>query len=124
VFSPGSSSAQTIHPDLWVTNGDVESIVHSAGKIYIGGIFSQLGHATGGGVPLDATTAALPVEFPKVAGRVYAVAPDGAGGWYIGGSFMSVGGLPRSNIAHVGSDLKVSSWIPEADGRVPATAGM
>ena len=53
---------------------------------------------------------------------MYAVASDGAGGWYIGGYFTAVGGLPRSNLAHVASDLSVSAWNPNANGAVYALA--
>lgn len=47
--------------------------------------------------------------FPRIRGyrdpnqhtTVYAVVDDGKGGWYIGGSFESVGGLACRNLAHV-----------------------
>ena len=112
VFSAGGAFAQAIDSTLWVTNGDVNAIVCAGGTIYLGGLFSRVGPATGGGVPLDATSGALPPSFPKVAGGVRAVVSDGVGGWYIGGEFTAVGGLPRANLAHVASDLSVSAWNP------------
>jgi hypothetical protein len=49
------------------------------------------------------------LPFPRIRGyrypnqhtTVYAVVDDGKGGWYIGGSFESVGGLACRNLAHV-----------------------
>ena len=114
--------AQTIDENLWITNGRVAAVVRNGGTIYIGGEFTQVGPATGGGVPLDAASGALPASFPKVAGQVYDAVPDGAGGWYVGGSFTAVGGLPRFNLAHVASDLSVSAWDPSASSPVWALA--
>src|SRR5258708_10670004 len=34
-------------------------------------------------------------SFPSVNGTVYAIVPDGLGGWYMGGDFSSVAGQPR-----------------------------
>src|SRR2546428_163520 len=90
----GSALGQTVNPNLWVTNGPVSAVVRDGGTIYVGGDFTRVGPATGGGVPLDATTGSLQPFFPKVAGIVRVAIPDGSGGWYIGGSFTYVGGLP------------------------------
>jgi len=123
-LSPTNGSAQTIDEKLWIANGPVYTVVRDGGTIYIGGEFSQVGPVApiGGGAPIDATTGAVLPELPKVAGSVFAVVSDGAGGWYIGGSFTTVGGLPRSNLAHVTSYLSVSAWSPNADGIVRALA--
>src|SRR2546426_1486999 len=91
LVSSGAGFAQTIDENLWVTNGPVRAVVRDGGTIYIGGDFTQVGPATGGGVPLDAASGALPPSFPKVVGVVFAVISDGAGGWYLGGSFSAVG---------------------------------
>ena len=117
--------AQAVDEKLWVANGPVKAIVTSGGfrsgdKIYIGGEFTQVGPSTGGGAPLDPTTGQLPASFPRVAGTVYAVAPDGSNGWFIGGDFTSVGKFPRSHLAHILGDLSVDSWDPQADAPVRA----
>src|SRR5688572_3472744 len=104
--------AQAIDQNLWVTNGQVNAIAREGGTVYIGGTFTHVGPATGGGVPIDVASGALPPSFPKVDGIVHAVASDGAGGWYIGGAFTAVGGLPRVNLAHVASNLSVTAWSP------------
>jgi hypothetical protein len=114
----GSSSAQTLDPNLWVPNRQVDAVLRVGGTLYVGGFFTQVGQATGGGVPLDASTAALPGSFPKVAGIVRAVTSDDEGGWIIGGTFSAVGGVPRTNVAWVRSDLTVAAWNPNAIGNV------
>ncbi len=97
---------------FWVTDGVVYGIAESGGTVYVGGAFNYVGPRTGNFVRLDAATGAPDLSFPKVEGRVYTIASDGAGGWFIGGMFVSVGGLPRRSIAHVLADGRVSSWNP------------
>ena len=109
--------AQSVDPNFWVANGPVASVVRDGSTIYIGGNFTRVGPASGGGVPLDASTAAPLANFPKVAGVVRAIVPDGTGGWYLGGSFTSVGGLPRNNVARVSASMSVTSWNPNATGQ-------
>ena len=116
----GVGRAQTVDERMWIPNGPVHSLLRNGGTLYVGGSFTRFAPATGGGVPLDAATGAPLPGFPKVAGVVQAAVSDGAGGWYIGGSFASVGGVPRANLAHVTGDLRLSDWNPGADGSVYA----
>ena len=61
--------------------------------------------------------------WPEVNGVVNAVASDGNGGWYLGGDFQSVGGVPRTDLAHVMADGTVDpNWAPTTDGLVRALA--
>ncbi len=83
-------------------------------KLYVGGSFNQIGQCTGGGVPLDLNSGALKFSygnFPIVAGHVNTSVSDGAGGFYIGGYFKTVGGLPRHHIAHILSDMSLDPNI-------------
>ena len=89
--------AQAVDPSLWVANGPVYAVARSGNTLYLGGNFTQLGPASGAGVPIDAATGAPAAGFPKVAGIVRAVAPDGAGGWFIAGTFAAVGGIPNGS---------------------------
>jgi trimeric autotransporter adhesin len=109
---------QGLDANLWITNGVVNSIVRDGGTIYLGGAFDYVGPSTGGGVPLNLSNGALPPSFPVVEGYLLAVISDGAGGWYIGGDFDEVGGLPRSNLAHIASDFTVTAWSPDPNGLV------
>ncbi len=104
-----------------VTDLPVETIVERDGIVYIGGAFRQVGPPTGCALPLDVNTAA-PLGIPRVEGRVYAVAPDGSGGWYVGGEFSQVAGVARSNLAHIQADHTASAWNPVADAPVHALA--
>ena len=66
---------------------------------------------------------AAAVEMPAVNGRVMTIAPDGAGGVYIGGAFTEVGGLDRRYAAHLLADGTVApAWQPDPDGFVRAIA--
>jgi len=110
-----------VRPDLYVTDGTVSAITILNNTVYIGGSFQKVGAPTGGAVPIDATTG-QPTWLPKVAGSVYALAPDGAGGWYIGGSFTHVAGHPRVNLAHILPDHSLDAWNPGANDLVQSLA--
>ncbi|MEO6463804.1 MAG: PQQ-binding-like beta-propeller repeat protein [Candidatus Eisenbacteria bacterium] len=84
--------------------------------LYIGGFFSAVGPSTGGGVPLDLASGVPQRPFARVAGRVTAVVPDGSGGWFIGGHFTAVEGVPRLNLAHILADGSVAAWDPGVSG--------
>lgn len=45
-----------------------------------------------------------------------AIAADGSGGWYIGGSFAEVQGQPRAGLAHLDQAGNLSPWDPGIDG--------
>ncbi|MDQ1503128.1 MAG: trimeric autotransporter adhesin, partial [Actinomycetota bacterium] len=118
---PRAAAAVNDAPDeTWVANGDVNTVFSAGGRVYLGGDFDQVGPSTGSGVPLDPSTGALAATFPKVNGPVYTAVPDGAGGWYIGGSFTRVGDLSRQNAARVLADGTVGGWNPNTDLAVRA----
>lgn len=99
-------------PDrTYVTDGDVNAIARVGETIYLGGSFARVGPRTGPGVQVSldgAWSSALPEisgAGPSTSGGaatgLRAVVGDGAGGWYVSGLFTHVGGLARSNIAHI-----------------------
>ena len=81
--------------DTWIANDTVNAIADNGTTIIIGGDFTYVGPYTGHGVPLDASSGSPKTPYPKVDGDVYAVVPDGSGGWYIGGAFARVGTFNR-----------------------------
>jgi len=50
--------------------------------------------------------------------EVRAVAPDGRGGWFLGGDFTSVCGQSRRDIAQVDAAGNLTAWNPNPDGAV------
>ena len=118
----GLARAQQVGDDLWVTDAPVLAVARSESTLYIGGSFNAVGPCTGSGVPLSRRTGVPVSAYPKVAGTVLAVAADGAGGWYIGGAFVGVGGLPRANLAHILPGGQVAPWKPDPDGPIHTMA--
>jgi len=119
-----SAQNDTAREESPVTDGGVQAIAQSGGTIYIGGSFSVVCPYTGGAVALDASSGVPVTGFPKVEGPVLAIAPDGSGGWYIGGAFSRVGGLYRSCLAHVDAANQVTAWDPAPNAGVTAMAAV
>ena len=112
--------AQTVRPDCWgAIGGQVTSIARVGDALYIAGPFAYIGPSTGGGVALDPESGAPQRPYPRVAGTVLAVVPDGARGWFIGGDFTGVEGEPRRHLAYVKADGTLSPW--RADVTDPRT---
>ena len=53
LFGTCGAWAQVVDPNLYVTNGSVSSSVVLGNTLYIGGQFTEVGPATGAGVPTD-----------------------------------------------------------------------
>jgi hypothetical protein len=78
--------AQTLNLSSFSTNGQVNAMAEDDDNIYIGGSFSQAGYRGSGVAKID-ENGQIHFDFPTMAADVNAIIPDGAGGWYIGGSF-------------------------------------
>lgn len=130
VFACTSLYAQTVNQRLWVPNGQVRAMVKSGNTVYIGGDFSYVGPVTGAGVVLSPSTGNILAASPLVSGpvrndgstpEIFVSEPDPAGGWYIGGSFTHVNGIPRNNLAHILPNGAVNpNWNPNPNGVVRA----
>jgi hypothetical protein len=115
----GSASIEpAVDQALYGTDGNVVSMARSGNTLYIAGSFRSVGENSGGLVPYDTRTGQAFASFPKVAGSVAAIIPDGTGGWYIGGDFTGVGGRPRSGLAQIRADGSVTDWNPSVTGTV------
>ena len=76
-------------------------------RLFIGGPFTDLGTPTGGAAVVDTLGVLRPQAFPVVGGGVSQIAADGVGGWFLSGTFTSVGGRPIAGFARVAADRSV-----------------
>ncbi len=76
-------------------------------RLFIGGRFTDLGTPTGGAAVVDTLGVVRPQAFPVVGGEVSQIAADGVGGWFLAGTFTSVGGRPIAGFARVAADRSV-----------------
>ena len=84
------------------------------GTSYAVGNFTAVGAWTGGLSLLDGTTAATDRSYPRLNGQITAAVSDGSGGWFVGGSITSLGGVSRLNVAHILADGTVDpAWSPQ-----------
>lgn len=103
----------------WTVNGSVDAAARLGNTLYVGGDFTRISPFSavlGAFYGLSPVTGAPTGTFPLVDGTVSAVEPDGAGGYYIGGSFSTVGGHARPGLARVRSDGTVDpDFLPDLD---------
>jgi len=116
------SDAQSVDTTLWVTDGPVHSTIRVGNTIYLAGEFTRVGPAIGPSVPVDLGVGAVSGAYPKLVGEVFAEVGDGVGGRFVGGSFVSAGGIARANLVHVLADGTVDGWNPGTDGTVHTLA--
>ena len=124
-INPSNAPTQTTFGVLG--NGGVSAIVPHGGVTYIGGNFDELAAITGAFARLDAVTAKRIAPLAETqGGEVRTSVSDGNGGFYIGGTFILVGGNTRSKIAHIlanGSvDADFNPALPLQDAVVNALA--
>ena len=126
-FSFVVGRAQTLNDTLdSPLDGQVNSVLVNGTKIYMGGTFTKFGYSTGTGALLDTTTALPDRTFPKfdpmegLGTYVFTSVPDGSGGWYVGGQFKYINGVPRKYLAHIRADHTLDPWDPEPNSFVKA----
>ena len=100
-----------------MTDGAVNAILETNGVVYLGGEFKHVSPNGGRGTLVNIYSGQKVPLLPQANGAILSVIQDGAGGWFIGGQFSSVGGVPLTNIAHLFADLKVDpNWRPNPSG--------
>src|SRR5687767_13538345 len=120
------AAASSAHADpaatptrTWGVDGTVNALAVSGTTAFVGGSFVNAGPNTGGFGLVDPADGTLRSDSPAVLGSVLAAIADGAGGWYLGGAFTHVAGVPRANLAHVLADGSVDpAWAPSTNGVV------
>lgn len=113
--------------NLWVADDRVFHFEAVGDLLYAAGGFDYIGPYTGLAAPFWTTGGGLLPTFPRLDGDlnadIRAIAPDGSGGWYIGGEFATVDEIPRRHLVHVRADYALdSNWNPEPNGPIYALA--
>lgn len=104
-----------------VTDAPVDDIAGHGNRMYLRGDFRHVGRFTGPGILVDPATGALDPSVVPLNGQISDVEPDGAGGWYVGGTFTISGRRPHANIAHINADGTTDeAFQAAADGIVTA----
>ena len=101
-----------------VGGGYVRTIVPRGDVTYIGGTFDELAAVTGAFARLDAASGRRNALLAEAhGGEVRASVADGNGGFYIGGTFTTLGGETRRGIGHILADGSVDrSFGPGISG--------
>jgi trimeric autotransporter adhesin len=105
---------ETPRANTWVIDGPssapaIDAVAFASDATYIGGDFTYVGPPTGAFAALDATTGAASLRPARVYAPqrdfypwgVATAVEDGTGGWYIGGDFTSISGVPQARLAHL-----------------------
>jgi trimeric autotransporter adhesin len=108
----------------FMTDGFVNSVAQLGNTIYLGGQFTYIGQRSGPWAAVNASSGQRNKDYPELGGgTVQAVLPDGLGGYYIGGSFRSVGTAKRRALVHLRADKTVDPKLNvAANGTVYALA--
>jgi len=100
-------------------DGAVRSLARSGTDLIVGGDFTSPRAFL---ASIDTGTAAVDGAFPQSNGRINALAADGAGGWFVGGSFSTLAASSRNNLAQIDNALAVTGWNPNPNGVVRTLA--
>ncbi len=110
-------------PALWTTDGPVHALLRTNGILYVGGSFTHVGQYVAGDSIINVSDAVPDLSHPAVDTLVNVLIGDGQGGYYIGGLFNTIGGVPRRNLAHVKADKSVDlAFRADSDGHVLSLA--
>ena len=116
---PGVVAERPRDAGVHAVDGEVRTVAQVGGSVVMGGNFTKVGPVTRGAVGIvDTATKSFAPGFPDVVGSVSVAVPDGSGGWYLGGSFSSVGGVARANLAQVNAAGVVTGFDPSPNGSV------
>ena len=117
----GTAQVPLVEQRWWMPNGAVRAIAEDSitGTVYLGGDFTTVSppRALAYGADVSASSSAPNAGMASPDGPVYTSIPDGSGGWYIGGNFEHVGGIPRERVAHLKPDGSLDmAWTPVING--------
>lgn len=117
-LSAAAQYAETPRP-LGTTNGSITAATQIGRRMFIGGHFERWSAFTGSAVVVTPAGLHVPGAFPRFAGVVHQIVPDGLGGYLVSGDFTSVDGLPFARFARVGPDGRLDTRVRVlADGAI------
>ncbi|MBK9074872.1 MAG: hypothetical protein IPL77_07790 [Flavobacteriales bacterium] len=112
----------TLDPTLWQLDGGGFCVMEDtvADRILVGGEFNRVlpHNPIPYGVEVDAASGFMTDGLPVADGAVRCAAPDGNGGWFLGGDFGQVDGQFRQHLAHILPDGSLAPWNPVVNGKV------
>ncbi len=115
-ISPDSNFRVNLNKEVFSIVADPRTNI-----VYLGGNFNRVNFIdTGPGVIFNTSDGQL-ISSPKINidGVVHDVLPDGNGGWYVGGEFSSVNGLPFNNLFHILNNGSIDqNFKPDPNGAV------
>lgn len=94
----------------FVTNGFLEAAATDGRILYVGGHFDYIGQRSGEYALVSASTGVRDKSVPELAGGpVWAILPDGSGGYFFGGDMRSGGTIHTRGLLHLRAD---GTWDP------------
>lgn len=110
-----------------ITNGSVYTITGRNDTLFVGGQFQYIGPKVEALGFMDIKGDSLLKNYPQVSHSggsawVNVILNDEQGGWYIGGYFTHVNGIPRLNAAHILANGQVAAWNPSPEGEIKCMA--
>jgi hypothetical protein len=76
----------------------VQAQLIAGDTLFVGGPFHRVGRASGSIAITNAATGEVDGLPPTALAHVWDAIGDGAGGWYIGGAFGTLGNTPRNDL--------------------------
>lgn len=89
VTTSPAHAAPMLRGRTWLADDDVLASAVVGNTAYIGGKFTTIGPDTGHFALLNVSDGMADNTLPRVNGQVYAILPDGMGGWFIEGKVES-----------------------------------
>lgn len=120
----GLSSVYNAPLRSFVVDGVVNALARRGTTLYVGGRFDYAGQRTGAWTGLMDSNGLRDSAYPEFGGgSVFAIEPDGLGGFFVGGSFTRVGTIESHGFAHILANGSVDTFFaPTFNGPVYALA--
>jgi len=91
----------SLQRNLWLPDKAPTRFETSWNRLYATGSFANFGQSAGGSARFALSDATLDVGWPRTDGIIRSILSDGAGGWFIAGTFNRIESYSRPLLAHV-----------------------